>query len=110
MGAGKQLLVIYLGCAPDTRFKPPANAATSSRPIGGYAATSVRWPDKGDGHSGMSLLQLRSNGWPCVAHMIFRELSKGDAHLVEGIVRSFASIRPQRSPLTEQVEGTGTFP
>ena len=24
--AGKQLLAIYLGCAPDTRFKPPANA------------------------------------------------------------------------------------
>jgi hypothetical protein len=89
--AGKQLLAIYLGCAPDTRFKPPANAVSSSTPIGGYAATSLRWSDKGEGHSGTSLLQLKSNGWPCVAHMIFRDLSKGDAELAESIVRSFSA-------------------
>ena len=87
--AGKQLLAIYLGCAPDTRFKPPANAVSSSTPIGGYAATSVRWSDKGQTLSGTSLLQLKSNGWPCVAHMIFRELSKGDADLAESVVQSF---------------------
>jgi len=94
--AGKQLLAIYLGCAPDTRFKPPANAVSSSTPIGGYAATSVRWSDKGETLSGTSLLQLKSNGWPCVAHMIFRELSKGDADLAESIVQSFGLVQAQK--------------
>jgi len=89
--AGKQLLVIYLGCAPDTRFKPPANAVNSSVPIGGYAATSVRWSGKDKTLSGTSLLQLKSNSWPCVAHMIFRDLSKGNAELAESIVRSFSA-------------------
>jgi PKD repeat protein len=94
--AGKQLLLIYLGSAPDTRFKPSANAVSSSTPIGGYAATSVRWTDKGETFNGTTLLQLTGDRWPRFAHMIFRDLSKSDSELAESIVWSFSGDQAQK--------------
>jgi hypothetical protein len=86
---GKQLLLIYLGSAPDTRFEPPRGAVSSSTSIDGCAATSVRWSGKGGTLNGATLIHLTGDHWPRFAHLIFQGLSKGDSEIAEGIVSSF---------------------
>lgn len=93
---GKQLLLIYLGSAPDARFKPPENAVSSSSSIGGYAATSVRWSDKLGTFSGTTLVQLTGDRWPRFSHMIFRDLSKDESALAESIMGSFRQDQAQK--------------
>jgi hypothetical protein len=93
---GKQLLLIYLGSAPDTRFKPPENSVSSSSSIGGYAATSVRWADKDGTFGGTTLLELTGDRWPRFSQMIYRDLSKQESGLAETIVGSFRKDQPPK--------------
>jgi hypothetical protein len=86
---GHLLLIIYLGSAPDTRFKPPANAVTSTMQLGGYPSTSVRWRGNNGSFSGTTLIQLTGDAGFRVAHMAFQSLSKTDSEIAERIVRSF---------------------
>ncbi|MFL6604741.1 MAG: hypothetical protein ACJ8R9_25870 [Steroidobacteraceae bacterium] len=86
----RELLVIYLGNFPDTRIKAPKHSVRSSASIAGCPATSDRWTGKDETFNGMTLIQLINSGrWPTNAHMLFRDLSKDDAEVAEGIVRSF---------------------
>jgi len=86
--AGKQLLLIYLGNFPKNQLESPHNAISSSTLIGGYAATSIKWLNRGTTSSGSTLIHLKGS-YPAFAQMIFQALSKGDSEIVERVVRSF---------------------
>jgi hypothetical protein len=86
---GKQLLLIYLGSAPDTRSEPPGVSVRSSAPIGGYPASLDRWRGKVGKFNGDTLIKLKRDSWPRFAHMIFRDLSRSEAELTERVVHSF---------------------
>jgi hypothetical protein len=88
--AAKQLLVIYIGNFPDNKIKGPHSAISSSAKIGGFKATLERWRGNDRKFNGSTLIRLTgSENWPKFAHLLFRDLSRRDSDIVEGIVNSF---------------------
>jgi hypothetical protein len=94
---GKQLLLIYLGSAPDTRSSVPSNAVSSRTPVSGHPTTSERWTGTEGSYNGTTLIQLKSDSWPRYAHITFTNLSKSESELAERILHSFreSTTKPQ---------------